>query len=110
MEHCSLYGDVMLHLKTTDNLEQLEVQIKSIQLALRRLIEEEDYPVYKDLLKSYNNVEQILKTSHSLSDIQKEIKWNCRKLSEAPPRNKEQGKLLMIKLDAFHQYVHKENK
>ena len=86
-------------------INDLSEQVELIISQLTEVLNEEKYLAYETLLKSYLKVQDILRLNHSIEQIQKEIKWNCRKLMEAPPRNKIIGLKLIEAMDKFHKEV-----
>jgi len=86
----------------TSQLEELKKQIESILIVLNRLIEEEQFPAYVRLSKSYEKELNGFSEGKSINYLKEQIKWNCRILGEAPPRNKELGINLMNKMDKVY--------
>lgn len=85
--------------------ENIKQQIESIINSLNQLLENEEFPAYMNLLNSYTKALNALTKKQSLKCIKKEVKWNCRILGEAPPKNRELGILLMTKMDKFHKTI-----
>ena len=84
---------------------ELNQNVQKIIKLLNEIILEENFSLYLKLLDCYSDVAKIIENKNSLIVIQQKIKWNCRKLSEAPPKNKELGLELLKTMDKFHKIV-----
>ena len=82
------------------NSELKKEALKIVEL-LTQIINEENFTVYVELRNCYTKVLNILETKFSIELIKEEIKWNCRRVSEAPPKNKELGLKALIAMDNF---------
>jgi hypothetical protein len=89
---------------------ELKMHTDNIIAILSNVLTEEDFPAYHTLIQSYRKVQQMLLEKQSNELIKSEIKWNCRRLSEAPPKNKEMGLSLMNSMDKFHKLVEQRAK